>query len=189
MQTISRKNLKIIYNSGICEGYKTKITEALFEQETPLIKVEENELMEAYSKADNNQKKLLEKHFKIETPESRFKKITNFDSILKLSGQKLEDILPWMENKNLTKKKKSQNALAKIQLISEVYNNGVELDFDNPNQRKYYIWWKKQDGAWLVGVVYGLYCADAGFGCYFVNEECARDASKKFSNIFSEYLP
>lgn len=64
-QTISRCDLSAIYPL-VCDGWKKKIAEHLVEQcNTDTIVVSNDLIKQAYAAADNDQKKLLQKHFDI----------------------------------------------------------------------------------------------------------------------------
>ena len=116
-------------------------------------------------------------------------RIKNFDGILNILGKSYSDILPYKTPK--TKAQISQNAFAKIQCITEVYNEGWIQDLTNYNQYKYYPCFKKNAlDRWVF-----CYCfawnsvAFGGFGSYFKTPELANDASTKFIDIYNDYLP
>lgn len=187
-QKINRKDLFNIYGK-VCNGWQEKIGQLLVEQQlSDDIEVNEELINKAYSEADSSQKKLLEKYFKINIPKDIFEEIQDWNDILRLSGKSESEIIPWKFPK--TKEQKSQNALAKIQVITEVYNQGVILDWNNTSQFKYYPWWKKENGGWVF-----LRCCDYGCaavvpaGCYFKDVKSVQDAVKKFKDIYLDYLP
>jgi len=98
------------------------------------------------------------------------------------------DSLPYKKAK--TKTEKSINAFFKIQKISEVLNEDVEIDFDNKNQTKYYPYFEKQRLGWRACSCncysgYGY----VGFGFYYTTSEKALYAGNQFIDIYSEYLP
>ena len=186
-QKINRKDLFTLYGK-VCNGWQEKIAQLLVEQQiNDSIEVNEELINKAYSEADNSQKKLLEKYFKINSKDI-FEEIDGWNDILRLSGKSESDIIPWKYPK--TKEKKSQNALAKIQLIAEVYNQGVVLDWNNADQYKYYPWWKKENGGWVFGSWdYRDYAACIPAGCYFKDSKSVEDVVKKFKDIYLDYLP
>ena len=114
--------------------------------------------------------------------------IKDFNDILKISNKELEKIIPYLEPKN--KEQKSLNALAKIQLISKVLNEGTILDWCNENQYKYYPYFKKITAGWEVDSCYYYYCsAYVGFGYYYISSELALFAANTFKDIYIDYLP
>lgn len=116
-------------------------------------------------------------------------RVQGLSDIYKELGQSRESIVRYANP--ISKEEKSQNALALMQSISKVYNEGEEIDFSNPKQRKYYNWFQRNaDGRWVLCVVCYYYgCAFAPFGCYFASEEKARDVAKKFDEVYQDLLP
>lgn len=190
-QQISRKDLHTLYEAvKNCSTWKTKIEQTLVAQQlNDKIEVEDSVINEAYSAANDAQKKLLTKFFTIKTPKKIIEQIKDLKDVFRLTGKKQTDVLPYKKPAN--KAQKSQNALALIQVITEAYNQGEIPDFSNREQRKHFIWWEKNSsGAWVLYVVYYCYFnACLGFGCYFLSEEAALDAAKKFKQVFLDYLP
>lgn len=186
MQKISRKDLGEIYPK-VCSGWQTKIEEHLSRFKfSDNIEVEDSLIQEAYSEGDKDKKTLIKKYFNL--PKDITDQVKTFDDILRLSGEAYDDVIPWRNPK--TKEQKSQNAFAKIQLITKVYNQGVELDWSNKNQYKYYPYFeKKTSGGWGLGGVGVCCCAFGGFGDYFKTRELCEDAVNKFLDIYIEYLP
>lgn len=189
-QNISRKNLQIIYSS-VCNSWQTKIENILKEQLfDDNIAITNALIKQAYSEADKDKRKIIERYFNVDFLIENYQKINNFDDILKLSNSNISDIIAWPNPKN--KKQISQNGLAKLQLIEEVYNQDDPINWDNPNQRKYYIWWRRDSsgrGSWVVDVVYYIRSNVDGCGCFFNTEAKARDAASKFLKEFNEALP
>jgi len=185
MQQITRANLKTIYDV-VCQGWQKKITDALNSQPfVNEISVADDVLETAYAQADPDQKKLLRKFFTF--AESVFEKIQSIEDVYKLLG--IERKLPFPNPSN--KLERYLNACYDIPHITKAYNGNVVLDWNNSNQNKYFLYWKKNSsGAWVLHAVY-CYCysADLGFGCYFANRDAASDAASKFKTIFTDHLP
>lgn len=188
-QKITRKDLNALYNSNICDTWKKQIESHLVTQQlNDKITVDNSLILKAYKEADATQKADLEKYFKIETPKTFFDKIKTVDDLFKLTGKKKEVIIPW--KKPITKEQKSQNAFATIQVMTEAYNDKTVLNFNDSSQPKWYIWWEKRSGLWVVNVIHNhYYNANMGSGCYFATKEAAQDASVKFKDVFIDYLP
>ena len=190
-QQISRANLQVIFNT-ICEGWKNKLSLILEEQTfNEKIELEESLILQGYSEADSKQKKLLEKYFTISVPKNIMERVKNFDDVLKIAGKTEEDILPWKNPK--TKQQISQNAFAKIQLISEVLNEGWIPNFNNSSEYKYYPWFEKKSppcGSWCLGYV-SFYSSGGGlgFGCSYKTEQLAKFAANTFIKEYIDYLP
>jgi hypothetical protein len=146
-------------------------------------------------KVDNSElKSLLEKSFEKKELSSDIKdRINNFSDVLSEIGKTEDEIIPWKSPIN--KNQRSLNANARIQAITEAYNEGEVLDFTNKTQPKYYLWFERKSsahgGGWSLYVVNYNYCyyAHLGSGCYFKRKEDAMDAYKKFKDVWDEYLP
>lgn len=115
--------------------------------------------------------------------------INDFKDILREIGRVEDEILLfWGEG--LNKRERYLNACAKIEAITQAYNEGRRVDFDNREQRKYYLYFEKRNGEWVLHVVFDCrYCACLGFGCYFLSEADARDAYAKFKDVWDDFLP
>lgn len=153
------------------------------------LKIEESTARRLYKTADNEFKALLEENFGKEFFNRKITdEISNIYDVLGRLGKTYDEVVPWKNPKN--KAQKSQNALALIQCITEVYNEGTVLDFNDRNQPKYYLWFEKKAHGWVVdGCGCDFCCAYLGFGCYFKSEALAKDAGDKFLSIFQDYLP
>lgn len=120
-------------------------------------------------------------------PESITEIVNDFYDILYILGKSMNEVVPWPRPVN--KSQRYVNACAKIDAITEVYNEGP-LDFTNRNQRKYYLYFQRTSEGWVFCAVCDcLYSAYLGSGCYFRSEALARDAYAKFMDIWHDYLP
>lgn len=152
------------------------------------LKISEEQAKELYLTASKEIKIILEETF---TKEFFSTKITDrvqtLDDIYKILGKKREDLIPHKNPK--TKQQKSQNALVDIQSITEVYNEGKELDWNNSNQYKYIPYFHKNSGGWVFSSCdsFSSSCS-ASFGLYFFSSKLAIDAGKKFIKVYNEYL-
>lgn len=184
-QSISKKNLKEIY-SVICEGWQKKLTEKLLWSEGKEVELEDEFILKGWNEADTSQKKLIEKYFTINTPKKLMDKIKNFQSILDLSGKELEEVVPWKGSK-LTKGQKSQNALAKLLLIAEVYNEGWEPNWKNTSEYKWVPYKSVSGGDFSVGSYCWGYLLRSPSGAHFKTKEMSEDILVKFRDILDDY--
>lgn len=186
MQQITRKNVKALYDavSASC-GWRKKITTILSEQQfTDSINVTDELIQQAYSEADAKQKELLRQFFTL--PQSICDRINSIEDIYKILG--IVRNLPYPNPQN--KFERHLNAAYDIPHITGAYNGNKVLDFSNTSQPKYYLYWVKRSGAWvLYDVGYNHYTTDLGFGCYFAERDHATDASDKFKQTWLDYLP
>lgn len=184
-QKITRENLQQLYNIA-CNDWQKRIEKILTEQRfNNEITVKESDVLEAWNTADGDKRKVMKKYLTL--PESIFDKIQFIEDVYAHLG--IERKLPYPKPQN--KLERYLNASCDIQHITKAYNGSTVLDFTNINQPKYYLWWKKtSSGAWVLhAVCCNFYHAGLGFGCYFATRDGAQDASVKFKDIFTDYLP
>lgn len=151
------------------------------------IQLEEDTIRSIYKTTNIENKKMLEKELTKKFFENIIDKIKDFDDILELSGyESEEEFLPYKKPKN--KQELRLNNIARLQLIAEVYNEGWIEDWSNTQQYKYYPYFTKASGSWVVG---GCDCGgsdSAGSLVYFKDKEKSLDAANKFIKIYSEIL-
>lgn len=96
-------------------------------------------------------------------------------------------LIPYVNPQN--KLQRHLNAVVDINHISLLYNGKWKPDFNNRNQDKYYLWFEKTSGGWVVA-----YCghdvdhAVVGSGFYFKDNDILWIGTK-FISIFKDYLP
>lgn len=182
-QQILKSNLKIIYNE-ICQNWKNTLNEYLLWSEGKYVEIPEELLKKGYKEANDKQKKLIEKYFKIEKPKGLLKEIKDFNDILKISGKTLKDILIYPNPK--TKKEIRLNAFNKIELIKEVLNGEWEEDWNNGNQYKYYPYFTSRVG--FAFDVCGLCSYDFGsVVAFYKSKEIAEFVGKTFLKEYKEF--
>jgi hypothetical protein len=184
-QKIKKSDLKIIYEN-VCEGWQKTLQDLILWSESSEIEISNDLIQKGYSEANDKQKKLIKKYFKLENLDV-LSKIKDFKDILKLSNKTLKDILPYQ--KPTTENQVKINALAKIQLIEEIVNEGWTPNWSNSNEYKYYIWFEfKKSVGW---VVYGSYdfCSDCYGGVsFYKNKKVSDFVSKTFLKEYKEFL-
>lgn len=157
------------------------------------LKLEDDKARELYRTASPEFKTMLEQSFPDLFPKKfadRVKARENitWEDILKESGKTDEEVVRYRNPKN--KKQKSANDYERIQILTEVLNLGVELDFTNRNQPKWIPYFERTSSGWSVGVAGRyFYYAHVGFGCYYADESVAKWAGKQFIEIYTDYLP
>jgi len=154
------------------------------------IEITEEEAIQYYNSSnDNGFKALLEKQFGVGfwKPKNIINQVKDFNDILRISGSKLEDILPYKNPRN--KKQISQNNFAKIQLIEEVLNQGWAPDWNNHNEYKYYPYFEhKIQGGWVYCSYCFHYCSSNAEVAYFKSPELAIFVGKTFIKEYSDFL-
>jgi hypothetical protein len=136
---------------------------------------------------------LLEKETKelrkiIEQPESLFDRIKTWGDVCREKNIN-ENILPYRNPQN--KLQRQLNATVKINIISELFNEGIIMDFNNRNQYKYYPYFTKESSGWVVvGDSYGFcYFSFLGSGFYYKDSKTALYCGNTFKDIYLDYLP
>jgi hypothetical protein len=150
--------------------------------------VTESFIQEAHKAACDTWKKKLEKQFPDAFPKDITYKVKTWEDLLKIAGKDSNQVLPYRNARS--KNEISQNALAKVQLISEVLNQGWTPDWNNHNEYKYYPYFEKTKSGWVVcSYVNGLRIAYYAAGMYFKSSELALFAGNTFLDIYKELLP
>lgn len=119
---------------------------------------------------------------------SIIERIHNFNDIL-LESRKVEESILLFENPK-NNQEKSLNAINKLFEIALVYNeDSLFPNMDDTSQYKYFPYFRKENGSWLVDAVSGW---DPGSllpgGFYYNTEEKALDSTEKFMDIYNDYL-
>lgn len=180
-QKIKKSDLKLIYNS-ICQDWQKKLQEILLWSEGKEVEISEELIQQGYKEANNDQKKLIEKYFKIETPKSIIDQIKDINSVYKILGVKRN--LPYKTPK--TKEEKCLNAIYDLLNIAKAYNGNWIPDWKNSNEYKWVIYFS--------GGGSGLDCSYVNHGCsypsgaHFSKKEYAEDSKVKFENIWLDFF-
>lgn len=186
-QSISRENLKTIFKTeGICGGWKVKIADLFVEQETRDIIVSNELINQAYNEADTDQKKLIEKYFKIVKEEDICNKLDGtLESVYKLLNIKESDFLPYQKH-ILSDFEEKMNNIARLEKVGEAYNQDWKIKFDGI-QVHHYPWFNLWSGGWMVT---GYSSDDFSF-CYSVvvyykSSKIALDAGNKYFWLYKK---
>lgn len=184
-QSISRKNLKELYNlPAVCEGYKTKI-EAYLKKDlfADSIDILQDDIEKALQDANEGQRKVIRKYFKGDKIVTEIKTWKDVLKKLKITEKSLNLIVS-----PKTKEEKARNAFTKLLCITKVYNNGWTPDWSNTSQYKYYIYLSLSGGSGVLGCYCSRYSVYPTSGLYFQNREKAIDSSVKFKDVYDDYF-
>src|SRR6185436_19367330 len=110
VQKINKKGLQELYKN-VCPDWQKTISELVLFQEGKEIEVEEELIQKAYNEANSEQKKLLNKFFKVKS-DKIWEEINTWDKILEKIGLEESVFIPF-SGKKLTKEEKSINAQAR----------------------------------------------------------------------------
>lgn len=185
-QQITRKNLKEIYDSiSTSCGWRKKIEELVFWNDDKTILVSEEMILSGHNQANTEQKKLIEKYFKVTKPEDICDRIQDWDDILEINGlDSYKDLIL----KPKTKEEKSINAFSKFLLICKAYNGDWEANIKNTSQNKYYIYRYYSGGVLDFVVGYRCHVASCSLGLHLKERKYAEDITKKFPKILEDYF-
>lgn len=171
-QSITRKNLKIIYES-ISEScsWRKKIQDLILWSEDKSIQIEENLIESGYKEASSSQKTLLEKYFDIETSKDLFK-FNTYSKVCEELGEK-----------------EKGSSYEQIKQIEKFFNQGWIKDWNNSNQYKYTPYFEKaSSGVWRFfdSGGWGSYCY--GVVAYFKDKEISDFVGRTFIEIYKVIL-
>lgn len=188
-QTISRKDLQVLYDKVACNSWETRIKEILNEQlSNDEIVANEEEIYKAYKEADADKKKMIKKYFTIVMLKDVTEGIETLKDVYDRLGVDRDDVIPFKKPKN--KSQLSSNAKVDIEHITKLINGDWIPDFTDRDQPKYYLYFERRAEGWAVFFnVYYRYLALGGFGSYFRSSEFALWAGNKFLNVFIDFLP
>lgn len=181
---IKKSELKVIFDN-VCQDWQKKLTNILLWAEGKDVEISDEILQQGYKEANADQKKLIEKYFKIEKPQDICDKIQTWNDVLKINNLKTyKDLIPNAK----TKEEKSINDFNKFLLICKAYNNGWEADIKNTSQNIYYIYRYFSDGVLSFGVSRYFSYARYSLGLHLKEEKYAKDIIKKFPDILIDYF-
>lgn len=130
-------------------------------QQTPL-QIMPAAARSAHKKADPQGKQLLEELLGKEVFSlSIMKRIKTFEDVCAEAG---EDPKRFMIPTNATPRQRGEIAAAKVMLICEVFREGVQLDYADSNQYKYYPYFKYVPGSGFSFLGFGYAYAYSGVG-------------------------
>ncbi len=139
-------------------------------------------IQQGYKEANDNQKKLIKKYFKIETLKNICEQITNINSVYSLLKQSRN--LPYKSPK--TKEEKCLNATYDLMNIAKAYNGNWTPDWKNSNQYKWTVFISGVDFA-LDCLYYYSLCVYPS-GAHFSKKEYAEDSKIKFKDIWLDFF-
>ncbi len=151
------------------------------------ISIKKENLQKAYKEGTSEIKTLLENLFSEDVkPKLKWQDITNFNQVLEAAG---EDVSEYEIPKNATKRQRGRILYSKLELICDIFKEGISLDYADENQYKYYPWGKYKAGSGFS--LYVVHCAGTGTGVgarLCVDSEAkARHIWEHFNYIYQEF--
>lgn len=150
-----------------------------------ILRIESKKAKELYPTASPEMKQIFEhtfgKEFFIEKITDR---IQNFSDIALLSHAPCISIY---ETRVTQKEEKAVLALGKLLRIANAYNEGWTPNWGDHTEYKWFPYYYKSDGSWLVGCDGWSGSLAYPSGVCFKSKELAEDALLKFRSIFDDY--
>ncbi len=157
------------------------------------LKLSDTTARQLYKTADKEFKALLEENFGKEFFNASILDRIGKSDIWEFVCKEKSIDSDWLPFKSPSSKlEKHINATYRLNIISEVLNEGTKLDWKNNNQAKYYIWWERKASGWVVLFCFYFYCITlTGSGVYFKDDKTVEFVSKNKEciKIYQDYLP
>jgi hypothetical protein len=148
--------------------------------------IDSKEALRLYPNASSEMKAIFESTF---GRDFFFGKITDkiktYGDVIDLSGLILG--LPYRPDTK-TKEEKSINAYVKLLVIVKAYNEGWMPNWEDKNEYKYYPYFYRSDGSWLVYCRAWHSTLHFPSGLCFKSRKLAEDAMEKFSDTYNDYF-
>lgn len=183
-QSIERQDLKVLYElPNVCEKYKAKIrkylSDHLFDD---IILIKDSDIEFAFNEGLPSHKRVLLKYFKLAEKKSP----KNFKEILKHFDMSESDLNLIKDPDNA--EEISRNDYARLLLAVKYYNGDWKPNWNETNEYKWYVYFYKSRGRWVVGVYSHYNLAHRPSGVYFKNKEGAEHSAKILADIYKGYL-
>lgn len=152
--------------------------------------IDKKEAIKLHKSASASDKKLLEKMFgKAAFEKNIFERLGGIDDLWKISGSRPEETLSFPKPK--TGKQRAHNAIDIVWLATEVINEGWIADYNNPNQKKWWPYFRWNGSAFVFSdsdCVYDYADSVCGARLAFETKEKSDHIGKTFEKTFNEFL-
>jgi len=183
-QEISKKDLKVVY-SQICESWQNKLKDIILWSEGNKVEISQELIESGYKEANTEQKKLIEKYFKISKPEDICSRIQDWDDILEINEiDNYKD--PILKPK--TKEEKSINALSRMFLIAKAYNGDWISDWKNTKEYKWFPYKNYSGGSYSLAAHCWVWDCGVPSGAYLKEKKYCEDIIRKFKDVIDDYF-
>jgi hypothetical protein len=153
------------------------------------LQIEKNKVLEAYNRASDDGKKLLEELLGDQLVLSITDKVKSFEDACKILGIDPEDVLHAAHSDFLQKHIVSINAYSKLIVITAALNQGWEPDWDDDEENKYYSWWYMSKGGFRLNFVYYLNAlSNVGSRLCYKSRELAQYAATQFEDLYKDLM-
>lgn len=160
----------------------------IFKNKMKTLKISDSKAIELYKIASSELKEILEESFSKEffKPKEITDLVYDLETLANYLGINESDLYIFKNAK--TSFEKYINACAIIPKIVYIYNEGIELDWNNSNIYKYLPYYKKVCSGW----VYDYYhCWDSSalgsFGHYYKSSDLTIKSCENFNQIYLDF--
>ena len=154
------------------------------------LKLEKSTALRIFKKASDEVKEILKETFGPKTfSENILDRINSFDDVLAEASK--EDLDHYHRKINQDDTTPDELAYQQLKLICKVAWEGVNVDYTNMNQKKWYPWFKKlSSGLGFVDSAYVYDSTHAGVGSRlcFPSKESSDKFSQLFIDIYNKWL-
>lgn len=181
-QIIKKADLKVLYKE-VCPDWQKVIAELILFQDGNSIEVENEVIERAYSQANNDQKKLLNKYFKLESEDlfsvTTYKEVCNR---LKIKELTIKDFTSFGEDAL------QMFTFHRIKNLERFFNGSWKANWANKSQSKWYPYFtvNNSSGALFFGGCYydvDGFCGSVG---YYKDEKTAKHIGTNFIDIYED---
>lgn len=179
IQIIKKSGLKDIYGK-VCPDWQKIIAELVLFQEGDEIEVENSLIERAYEQANEEQKKLINKYFKLENQDKL--SVTTYKEVckrLKIKELSIKDFAQFGEDAL------KQLAFHQIKNLERFFNGDWIADWKNQSQYKYYPYFTLNSSGGLVFLgsdcVYFYFLGRVG---YYKDPKTSDHVGKNFKDIY-----
>lgn len=144
------------------------------------LQISKDNALKAYSKADDNGKKLLEELFGDTLVLKITDRVKTFENACEVLGIKPDDVTP---KGGLAEDMQSTIAYCKLSVIVRALNEGWQPNWKDEDEYKWYPWFYMDDpdiGFVLYRVIYDAAISSVGSRLCFKNRELAEYAANQF---------
>lgn len=153
--------------------------------------INDSEIADMYTSVDPAGKIMLQRLFgKKSFSVNLWNDIKSFEDGLQFEGLNPEDVLSILPSRHKgTTREISRHALDKIEFLRDIFCEGWEPDWTNPNEYKYIPYFiSSGSGLSFLGTVFDRSRADVASRLYFPTREMAEKFGKQFLPYYIEWI-
>lgn len=160
----------------------------IFKNKMKILKISDSKAIELYKTASSELKEILEESFSKEffKPKEITDFVYNLETLANYLGTNESDLYIFKNAK--TPFEKYINACAIIPKIVNIYNEGIELDWNNLNVSKYLPYFKKVGSGWVFDYFNCWNSSTIGsIGHYYKSSKLTIEGCENFKQIYIDF--